>query len=301
MTSQTLTQLLTKLLLLLTTWWSRRQQDQIPHLICLGMKIRRPWTTKHWCQSVINPEWPFAYSKYDGQVEEIKGRVSSNKQDVRHKCQTKGVQSKCHICEDIQCGSGNDNNNNGTNQNQQKCHFQIQGVTWEDMSKNIPTVTDVPWAVGGAHRYDYGGKNTTHICMYMSGRKPCQSHSGTDYSACVVRCWGYSTNLSGRNNTPGPSTRVNEVGGAGDDNNDDIGIWPNLKLASRQKGLNTTPWVLPEPTATWSYPKSDFIGHNITHNVGTELKRLPQGFTFTLAGSVHGEEGFQDGKGPNAR
>ena len=64
-----------------------------------AMKIRRPWTTKHWCESVIHPEWPFAYSKYGGQVEETKGRVSSSLQDVRHGCETQGVQSKCHICE----------------------------------------------------------------------------------------------------------------------------------------------------------------------------------------------------------
>ena len=256
---------------------------------------------KHWCESVIDPEWPFAYSKYKGQVEEYKGRVSSNKQDVRHRCETQGVQSKCHICEEIYCG-----NNNFS---EKICHFQLQGVSWNEMSKNIPTVTDVPWAVGGAHRYDYGGENTTHVCMYMSGREPCQSHLGTDYSACVVRCWGHSSKLSGLNNTSGPTSK----GQYDDDNVDDfsqdrengnvfnLGIWPNLELAERQGGLNTTPWTLPQPTAMWSYPKSDMVGNDFTYNIGPELELLPQGFTFTLAGSKSGEEGFEDGKGPQAR
>ncbi len=294
------------------------------------MKIRRPWTTKHWCASVIEPEWPFAYSKYEHQIEESKGRVSSNKQDVRHKCQTQGVQSKCHICENIQCGENDDDvwttkkNSTSTNSNSawKMCHFQLQGVQWDEMSKNIPTVTDVPFAVGGTHRYDYGGENTTHVCMYMSGKKPCQSHSGRDYSSCVVRCWGYLPGqLSGRNNTVGPTSRVVKLHGNGveggdkdfdddddddddqsdDDQSDDVGIWPNLKLALKQNGLNSTPWLLPQPTATWSYPKSDLVGNNITYNIGPTLELLPQGFTFTLAGSIDGQEGFQDGKGPEAR
>lgn len=260
-----------------------------------GMKIRRPWTTKHWCQSVISPEWPLAYSKYKEQVEEIKGRVSSNKQDVRHVCETKGVQSKCHICEDIQCGENLDH----------QCHFQLQGVAWEKMSRNIPTVSDIPWAVGGAHRYDFGGGNTTHVCMYMSGILPCQSNYGVDYSRCTIRCWGYGSGLSGLNNTAGPTSNVMGTGSEGQQqSNAQYGTWPNSKLGFKLNGLNATPWLLPQPTATWRYPKSDYNSENntfISPKTSFRLNILPQGFTFTLAGSINGEGGFKDGLGPQAR
>ncbi len=289
-----------------------------------AMKIRRPWTTKHWCESVIRPEWPFAYSKYKGQLEETKGRVSSNGQDVRHGCETQGVQSKCHICEEIRCGGGdNDDNdddddgdekrNNNNNKidsrdgQQHLCHFQLQGVLWDDMSKNIPTVSDIPWAVGGSHRYDFGGVNTTHVCMYMSSNAPCQSNFGQDYSDCIVRCWGHmpERKMSGLNNTVGPTTagpsfKDDDGGGSGGRSNGDsdypsTGTWPNSKIGMKYQGLNATPWILPEPTATWSYPKSDYFSETFSPNIGQTMNLLPQGFTFTLAGSTAGEEGFVDG------
>ncbi len=165
----------------------------------LAMQITRPWTTKHWCESVIRPEWPFAYSKYRGQIEETKGRVSTNMQDVRHECDARGVQSKCHICEDIACGP---------DENNLTCHFQLQGVSTNDMSANIPTVSDVPWAVNGSHRYDFGGASTTHVCMYLSGTPPCQSNFGQDYSKCELRCWGHGDSLSGENSTAAYVTKM---------------------------------------------------------------------------------------------
>ncbi len=259
--------------------------------ICHAMKIRRTWTTKHWCQSVTDPEWPFAYSKYQNQTEETKGRVSSNKQDVRHVCETRGVQSKCHICEDIKCGLNSDHD----------CHFQLQGVEWEKMSRNIPTVSDIPWAVGGMHRYDFGGVNTTHVCMYTSSNEPCQSNLGDDYSRCKVRCWGHSSSLTGLNNTAGPTSIVT-AGRMGGEDDLTYGEWPNSKLGYQLDGLNATPWILPQPTATWSYPKSDYFENSfISSDIGKKSDLLPQGFTFTLAGSTTGEEGFIDGLRTQAR
>ena len=108
---------------------------------CSSMIIHRPWNSRHWCTQITQPYWPFAYEKYEGQTKEWKGRVTSNTQDMRHECTTRGGESKCHICEDIQCGQGNS----------QSCHYQLQGIPWTVLSKNIPTVTDVPWAVGDAH------------------------------------------------------------------------------------------------------------------------------------------------------
>lgn len=248
----------------------------------LAMQITRPWTTKHWCESVIRPEWPFAYSKYNGQLEEIKGRVSTNLQDMRHECDVRGVQSQCHICEDIACGS--DENKDQT------CHFQIQGVSWEDMSVNIPTVSDVPWAVNGSHRYDFGGASTTHVCMYLSGTPPCQSSFGEDYSKCELRCWGHG---SGEGST---ASYVTKMEGEELDGN-----WPNHRVDSLH-GVNSTPWEIPSPTMAVNYPTcSDGDEIPTNPNAGEKYSFNPQGFVFTMAGSRNGEEGFSDGVGTDAR
>ena len=97
-----------------------------------AMRTGRPWTEKSWCESVEEPEWPLAYQKYREQSVETKGRVNSNIQDMRHKCVSYGGESKCHICEDIE---------------ESTIHYQLQGVSWEQMAHNIPTVTDSPFAV----------------------------------------------------------------------------------------------------------------------------------------------------------
>lgn len=254
------------------------------------MQIRRTWTTKHWCESVIQPEWPFAYSKYYGQIEEIKGRVSTNKQDVRHKCETRGVRSKCHICENIVCGESLHSNITRDKQNEASCHMQLQGVHWSEISNNIPTVSDVPWAVGGKHRYDFGGDKTTHVCMYMSGMYPCQSSFGQDYSSCSMRCWGHLNALSGINNSA-----VYSSSGNGSITN----VWPNLHSAQTM-GVKAAPWLLRAPTESWSYPKTD--ANAVPRNpLKKNFNIVPQGFTFTLAGSSNGHEGFVDGLDSEAR
>jgi hypothetical protein len=69
------------------------------------MHVPRSWTEKHWCLSVVDTQWPFAYSKYHGQAFETQGRAISSEQDVRHVCSRYGTESKCHICEDIACGN----------------------------------------------------------------------------------------------------------------------------------------------------------------------------------------------------
>jgi hypothetical protein len=258
----------------------------------LAMQIHLTWPIQTDCDQVIDPKWPFAYSKYHGQEEELKGRVSSNRQDVRHVCQTRGVRSKCHICEDFSCGESNnhsllanstldrnvhDENGQGSNTTWlHQCHFQLQGVLWTRLAKNIPTVSDVPWAVGGNYRYDFGGENTTHICMYLSGTFPCQSNWGYDYSSCRTRCWGYKTGWSGlKNNIVSSSNKG----------------WNLL--------FNATPWMTPEPSVTWSYPKEEGNVGDVDANHHPTF--LPQGYTFTLAGSVRGEYGFKDGTGHEAR
>lgn len=247
---------------------------------CVAMRIRRPWTTKNWCESVVDPEWPFAYSKYKNQIEERKGRVYSNRQRVGHQCQFRGVQSKCHICEEIDCGEDKT----------KKCQFQLQGVAPGELSSNIPTITDGPWAVGGSHRFDFGNKNTTHVCMYLSSVYPCQSSFGDDYSNCSIRCWGF--NIPPQIQTPGNFSIINGYR---------TGVWPNAG-SNFNDGVNSTPWTLPAPTQTWSFPKynRDTEFFSIDRTRFLNFSYTPQGMTFTLAGD-HSNPGFQDGTGKNAR
>ncbi|OWZ23365.1 hypothetical protein PHMEG_0001774 [Phytophthora megakarya] len=139
--------------------------------------LRRTWTTQPWCESVRKPQWPFAYQKTASQTLEWQGRANPNDQDIRHHCSVFGVQSKCHICQDFAC-----NGNSGD-----RCAFQLQGIPWSELPTNIPTVSDVPWVVGGSHRYDYA--SATQLCVFLSGGN-CLSPFATDFSQCDVRCWG---------------------------------------------------------------------------------------------------------------
>jgi len=192
-----------------------------------------------------------SYSKYLGQTLESKGRTNSNLQDMRHHCTTRGVESKCHICEDIACGEDLD----------QICQHQIQGVDWDLISANIPTVSDAPWAVNGSHRNDFGGQSTSHVCLVVSGGH-CISPFFSDYSNCSVRCWGY--NFQGSDASPKAHL-------------ESIFIY--------QDGMDND-----ESTDVWEYPKNTSVDHPPDYN--------PQGFTFTLAGGSG--KGFVDGLGKAA-
>lgn len=121
-----------------------------------AMRTGRPWTEKHWCESIEEPEWPLAYQKYKEQSVESKGRVNSNVQDMRHKCVTYGGESKCHICEDIE-----DNT----------IHYQLQGVAWEEMAHNIPTVTDSPFAVSWTAFFIVVGPCHRWHLLYMQDKR----------------------------------------------------------------------------------------------------------------------------------
>jgi hypothetical protein len=201
---------------------------------------------------------------------------------VRHQCDTRGVRSKCHVCEDFECNTTSDDGG---------CHFQLQGVSTEMMSVNIPTVSDVPWAVGGRHRYDFGGETTTHVCVHLWG-DGCSSSFGVDYSNCELRCWGFGI-MTGRNATVTSVTRM--------ERGEDDGRWPNHRLDSLD-GVNSTPWLEKTPVISWEYPR--FVGDETPKNPMGGREKYdynPQGFVFTLAGSENGEDGFVDGTGSEAR
>eukprot|EP01035_Chromulina_nebulosa_P027872 gene27872-36716_t len=95
------------------------------HLV-VSLREFRSYSNRTFCAFDQDPNYPFAYSKYDGQLFENKGRVNSNLQDFRHECYVLGGQR----------------------------------VESTYMSINIPTVSDTSWAVGGAFKHDYGGSST---------------------------------------------------------------------------------------------------------------------------------------------
>ena len=184
-----------------------------------------------------------------------------------------------------------------SDEDQSTCAFQLQGVKWEHMSKNIPTVSDTPWAVGGRHRNDFGrlahidGSGAmTHTCLMInSGHciNPNPSLDEEDFSNCTVRCWGM--------------VDVHEAQVPKEHNADPEGTLDGHSYAkgvSRARPKNTSHWVedkhhpiytpgLPQPnygTDSWEYPR--------------HTRR--QGHVFTLAGQS-GLAGFEDGPASDAR
>ena len=153
----------------------------------------RTWSNRSACDNAQWPGYIFAYSKYNGQKYESKGRTNTNLQDFRHECQLHGGASKCHICENIPCGS--DYHSNGNNFDGGTCHLQLQGVSNVDMSTNIPVVTDTAWAVSptGTFRKNFGSNAVTHICVFLSGGSCIVPSSGVQtFTDCRLRCFGYS-------------------------------------------------------------------------------------------------------------
>ena len=187
---------------------------------------------------------------------EPQGRVNSNLQDFRHQCQTLGGRSKCHICELFPCSNGS-----------KLCDLQLQGVSTANMSVNIPTVSDIAWAVEGGYRTDYGGANVSHYCVFISGGS-CLQPSTTYFDNCTVRCFGYGHAAPPRS----------------------LGTAPSILIE---------PWLLPsidaEPADVWAYPRncSELSLGTACVGQGSIPSFNPQGFTFTVAGS--GMAGFQDG------
>lgn len=83
-----------------------------------ALRIQRPWSTRHWCEVLKSPHFPFAYAKVPTQGHETKGVVVDNTQHLGHTCTTKGARTKCNSCEDIDCGSALD----------ETCHYQVSAL-----------------------------------------------------------------------------------------------------------------------------------------------------------------------------
>jgi hypothetical protein len=213
-----------------------------------GFKIHQPWSRKHWCESVVVPEWPFEYRKSAGQTLELKGRTSSSAQIFNHVCGRRGARSKCHRCENIECDGS-------------RCEYQLQGMPYAALPPNVPSVSDTPWAVGGAHRNDFGNASTMGVCVMLSGG-PCVDPVGTDYSACSARCWGFSSGAA----TPRAAKVVGDGG-----------------LSHSYGG-----WQDSHAYVGWEYSKTLDLSGEAT----------PQGRVDTLAGS--GTAGLADGASQTA-
>ena len=144
-----------------------------------AMRVFKSWDTRELCEKIQRPLWPFAYFK--NELIEHKGRVTSNFQNLGHTCQIRGTKAKCHRCEEFRCNGASES---GT------CPMQLQGVDKTLMPINIPTNSDTPWAINGAHRNDFGGQGTW-VCTMLSGGK-CVNPipTETDFTDCVTRCWG---------------------------------------------------------------------------------------------------------------
>jgi len=160
------------------------------------------------------------------------------------------------------------------------CNYQLQGVATSEMSNNIPTVSDVPFAVGGSHRYDFGNAATSHVCLHLS--QTCSSSYKVDYSSCELRCWGHG--LSGADDLP----QYHLESSSYDINQDNV-------------GANTVPWLASKPTDVWAYPKHATGEGPRNPNTNPALTYNPQGYVYTHAGSTSGDSGFTDGPASSAR
>ncbi|KAH9132513.1 hypothetical protein LEN26_007391 [Aphanomyces euteiches] len=243
------------------------------------MRVHRTWTTKPWCESVESPHWPFAYQKQASQTVEFAGRLNSNKQDMRQPCMTYGVQTKCHLC--------------------QNDAYQIQGVDWNALPKNIPTVTDAPFVITSdpTHRYDYGNPTLSHICVLLTGAD-CLTPNAASHASCATRCWGYQST--------GPLVRKPDM-----DNLTDLWSFPNGNPSAQGQVITVAGTGQagyrdgPVASAQFSSPRGVAADSNKnvyvsdTNNHRIRMISASTNVVTTIAGD--GTQGYSDGPAMSAR
>lgn len=270
----------------------------------------KSWSTRNWCEQIIDPLWPYAYSKaiglkspasassfaslpaieYGQGLSELKGRTASNFQNMGHECTVGGAYSRCSICEMFACGDNRE----------ETCAFQIQGITWETLPINVPTVSDTPFAVGAnvLHRNDFS--NADRVCVITSSGT-CLESAGrlnNDYSSCAVRCWGdgeappvpaprgwmYSNQHGGF-----LQGRVDTVAGRGAMNQSVGGSGRGFRNGPSSQALFNNPQGVAVDARGYVYV-ADTDNHCI--------RRIsPSGSVITLAGKCGERSGYIDGQG----
>jgi len=147
------------------------------------------------------------------------------------------------------------------------------------MAINVPVASDTPWAVGGAHRKDFGGSAVTHFCVFSTGGE-CILPQTEDYSACTTRCFGFNT---------GTKAVVHEA-----PNRTIVDVYPDMFKWSDDGNVDL-----------WEYPRNcnemDDIGLpcSYTGDMTSVPSFNPQGYVGTLAGNPIA--GFVDAIGSAAR
>ena len=89
------------------------------------------------------------------------------------------------------------------------CHEQIQGMDYNFLPRNTPTVSDTPWAVNGSHRNDFG--SAERVCVMLTGGacldiNPTDKNPRPKYETCRARCWGSNMKAN-----PKPKVRFNDT------------------------------------------------------------------------------------------
>lgn len=118
---------------------------------------------------VLDPSHPLAYACTVRKVE-VKGRTNTDLQDERHRCDRRGVRSKCHVCENVACGE-----NLGS-----QCSYQLQGV-----SRGLDAVTDTRKTIS------FGTACETTMCRKPPGTSRRSTSVGQAFSrlqVVVVSC-----------------------------------------------------------------------------------------------------------------
>jgi hypothetical protein len=280
----------------------------------------KSWSTRNWCEQIIDPLWPYAYSKSIGLqspasaasfattgavtfgqgLSELKGRTASNFQNMGHECTVGGAYSRCSICENFACGDSRD----------ETCAFQIQGIAWETLPINVPTISDTPFAVGVnvTHRNDFS--NANRVCVITSSGT-CLEGGGrvnNDYSTCAVRCWGDGEE------SPVPAPRgwmyYNQRGGLLQGRVDTFAGGGGKKVfhqASSQSQSQSSKGGYrdgPSNQALFNHPQGvavDALGYVYVADTDNHCIRCinASGFVFTLAGKCGDKPGYLDGRGDN--
>lgn len=261
-----------------------------------ALRLERPWSTRHWCEVVVDPHWPFAYAKTKTQEHEYKGRTASNRQHMGHECVMRGARSKCHRCEDIECESSfEDPNGNGL------CNYQLQGVDWEELPVNVPTISNTPWAVGPKVKFRNDFPNAHRICVMQSGGKCIIDKATDNFEDCAVRCVGHNFPQDGNNGGIQGFLHATETG------------WSvhrdQVELFGKPQGFVTTLAGVPDPIgghadgafnlARFNDPQALVVDRNrdvyVADTGNHVIRRISNGIVTTYAGVIPSQAGFADG------